>query len=173
MAAERKQLLSDTMVEIALADDLETEFRMIGVVHADRKKVAQILRHPLIHIGASDAGAHVTQFCGAGDTTHLLAQFVREERRIPLEEAIHGLTGKLSQTWGMLDRGLIQEGMAADLVLFDPELIDRGEEHFVHDFPDGAGRYLREAEGIDMVVVNGAVTVEDGSYTSERAGRVI
>ena len=63
--------------------------------------------------------------------------------------------------------------MAADLVLFDPALIARGEEHFVHDFPDGAGRYLREAEGIDMVVVNGAVTVEDGEYTKQRAGRIV
>jgi len=173
VAADRKQLLSETMLDIALADELETEFRMVGVVHADRKKVTQILKHPLVHIGASDAGAHVTQFCGAGDTTHLLGEFVREERRLSLEEAVHGLTGKLANAWGMPDRGTIEIGQAADLVLFDPELIDRGEEHFVHDFPAGAGRYLREAEGIDMVVVNGAVTVEDGEYTSARAGRIV
>lgn len=173
VAADRKQLLSEAMLDIALADDLETEFRMVGVVHADKKKVTQILTHPLVHIGASDAGAHVTQFCGAGDTTHLLGQYVREERRMTLETAVHGLSGKLAEAWGLSDRGVIAEGKAADLVLFDPELIDRGPERFVHDFPAGAGRYVRDAEGIDMVVVNGAITVEDGAYTEARAGKVV
>jgi len=173
IAADQKKLLCDAMLDIALADDLETEFRMVNLVHADRRKVTKILTHPLVHIGASDAGAHVTQFCGAGDTTHLLSQYVRDEGRMTLEEAVHGLTGKLAPAWGLSDRGVIEVGKAADLVLFDPDLVERGEERFVQDFPAGAGRYLRSAEGIDLVIVNGEITVEDGKYTSARAGRVV
>ena len=142
-------------------------------MHADTRKVGDLLDHPLCHVGASDAGAHVAQFCGAGDTTFLLEKYVRDEDRLSLERAVHRITGELADDWGIGDRGRIAPGLAADLVLFDPDEVARGDEQFVEDVPGTARRYVRPSSGVDTVLVNGEVTWRRGEYTQARAGRVV
>ena len=78
IAQEQGKHLGEVILDIALADNLETEFQLKNVINADKAAVAQLIDHPLCHFGASDAGAHITQFCGTGDTTHLLEHYVRE-----------------------------------------------------------------------------------------------
>lgn len=173
VAKERGQEPAEALIDIALADDLQTEYQVKGIIHADPERVAEILSHPLVHIGASDAGAHISQFCGAGDTAYLFERFVRGDKRMGLERAVHRLTGELARDWGIADRGELKVGKFADLVLFDPATIARGDERFVSDVPGNANRYVRAAEGISLVAVNGAVVVEDKRYTDARAGRVI
>ena len=173
IAAERGVQLSEAVLDIAVRDELRTEFQIRGAIHADPEVVATILDHPRVLIGASDAGAHISQFCGAGDTAYLLAKFVRERGDMSLERAVHRLTFEPAQAWGIRERGLLQPGYAADLVVFDPQTIDRGDEVFVHDVPGDANRYVREAVGIEHVVVNGRIVVEHGAYTVERPGRVV
>jgi N-acyl-D-amino-acid deacylase len=173
IAGERGKSLPDVMLDVALADGLQTEFCIRGVIHADVDSVAEILSHPLVHVGASDAGAHIAQFCGAGDTCYLIERFVRQYERMTLEQAVHRLTGELARDWGIADRGEIAVGKFADLVVFDPETIARGPERFVGDVPGDANRYVRDAVGIDAVIVNGALTVEHGKYTDSRAGRIV
>jgi N-acyl-D-amino-acid deacylase len=165
--------LPDAMLDIAVRDQLQTEFQLKGVIHANPDEVIKILDHPLIHVGASDAGAHISQFCGAGDTSDLMERFVRKLGMMSLERAVQMLTGDLADAWGIADRGKIREGYAADLVLFDPNTIARREEEFVSDFPGEARRYICHADGIDAVVVNGAVVRENGAYTEARAGRTV
>ena len=169
-AQEMGKSLPDAMLDIALRDGLQTEFQLKGAIHADPDQVIKLLQHPLVHIGASDAGAHVSQFCGAGDTGTLLDVYVRQRGDMTLERAVHRLTGEVAQAWGIADRGLVREGFAADLVIFDPQTIGRGEEQFVSDFPGEARRYVCHAKGIDTVIVNGAVVREAGAYTEARAG---
>ena len=173
VAQEMGKALPDAMLEIALRDDLRTEFQLKGAIHADRDEVIKLLDHPLIHVGASDAGAHVSQFCGAGDTSELISLYVRDRGAMTLERAVHRMTGELALAWGIHERGLIREGYAADLVIFDPQTIARGEEEFVEDFPGEARRYVCHANGIDTVIVNGAVVREDGAYTAARAGAIV
>ena len=173
IAGELGRPLPEVMLELALADGLRTEFCIRGVIHADPESVAAILSHPLVHIGASDAGAHIAQFCGAGDTCYLFERFVREHKKFSLERAVHRLTGELARDWGIADRGEIAPGKFADLVVFDPERIARGPERFVGDVPGQANRYVRDATGIEAVIVNGAVTLERGKYTEARAGRIV
>ena len=79
----------------------------------------------------------------------------------------------VAQAWGIADRGLLKPGMAADVVVFDPATIDRGEEIFVHDVPGNANRYIRHPTGIDTVIVNGQVTVSGGAYTGARSGLIV
>lgn len=165
--------ISEVMLEIAVADDLQTEFQINDFIHADKDIVAQMLDHPSIHIGASDAGAHVAQFCGAGDTSDLLARFVREFGKLSLERAVHRITAEPADAWGIKNRGRIAVGAAADLTLFDPNRIERGAEEFVNDFPGGGNRYIRHARGIDKVIVNGEVVVDAGKYTAARTGQVV
>lgn len=146
---------------------------MRNFVHVDPDGVTAILKHARVHIGASDAGAHLAQFCGAGDTGYLLARWVRDLKAFTLEEAVHRLTGQLADAFGIRGRGRIAPGLAGDLVLFDPERIDRGDEEFVNDLPGGGSRYVRHAQGIDAVVVNGAVVWENDAYTDARAGVIV
>jgi len=165
--------LPDAMLDIAVRDNLQTEFQLKGVIHANPDEVIKILDHPLIHVGASDAGAHISQFCGAGDTSDLMERFVRKLGMMSLERAVQRLTGDLAEVWGIANRGIIREGYAADLVLFDPDTIARREEEFVSDFPGEARRYICHADGIDAVIVNGALVRENGAYSKARAGRTV
>ena len=173
LAAQRGVTPVDVMLDLACSEELKTEFSIRDVIHAEPEGVTAILSHPRIHIGASDAGAHVAQFCGAGDTSYLLARWVRELKAFTLERAVHRLTGELADAFGIRGRGRLQPGLAADLVLFDPDRIDRGAEEFIGDVPGGGNRYVRHATGIDVVAVNGAVVWERGAYTDARAGQIV
>lgn len=165
--------VADIMLDIAVADGLRTEFQIRGAIHADPEIVSIILDHPLIHIGGSDAGAHVTQFCGAGDTCDMLERYVRGYGKMSVERAVHRMTGEPAKAWGVRGRGTLETGQAADVVIFDPATIARGEEIFVNDFPGGASRYIRHATGIDKVIVNGAVVLNRGEYTEARTGEIV
>jgi N-acyl-D-aspartate/D-glutamate deacylase len=173
LASERGVTPADVMLDLAVAEDLKTEFVMRDFIHVDPDGVTAILTHPRIHIGASDAGAHIAQFCGAGDTSYLLARWVRDLKAFTLEQAVHRLTGELADAFGIRNRGRLAVGQAADLVLFDPDTIDRGAEDFVSDVPGGGNRYVRHATGIELVAVNGAVTWEGGAYTDARNGAIV
>jgi N-acyl-D-amino-acid deacylase len=173
IAQELGKPIPDVMLDIAVADDLRTEFQINNVIHGDPEVVAQILDHPSIHIGASDAGAHVSQFCGAGDTSDLLARFVRRFGKLSMERAVHRLTAEPADAWGIKDRGRIKLGAVADLTVFDRETIARGEEVFVSDLPGGGNRYIRHARGIEQVIVNGKVVVEGGKYSDARPGQIV
>ena len=165
--------LGEVILDIALADNLETEFQLKNVINADKASVAALINHPLCHFGASDAGAHITQFCGTGDTTHLLEHYVRETGQMSLERAVHRMTDEVAQDWGLLDRGRLEVGKAADIVIFDPASVTVGAEEFVDDFPGEARRYVRKSQGYHSVYVNGALTYNADGYTKNRAGRVV
>ena len=173
IAQTEQKPLGAVILDLSLADNLDTEFRLQNVINADKAAVAQLIDHPLLHFGASDAGAHITQFCGTGDTTHMLEHFVRDTARLPLERAVHRMTGEVARDWGLSDRGTIEVGKAADLVLLDLAKLHCEPESFVDDFPGEARRYVRRAQGYAAVVVNGAVVLRDGAYTDARAGRIV
>jgi N-acyl-D-aspartate/D-glutamate deacylase len=173
IAQEEGKELAEVILDIALADNLETEFQLKNVINADKASVAQLIDHPLCHFGASDAGAHITQFCGTGDTTHLLEHYVRETGQMSLERAIYRMTGEVAEDWGLRDRGVLEVGKAADIVLFDPEAVTVGGEEFVDDFPGEARRYVRRSQGYHSVYVNGELSYAEGGYTDNKAGKVV
>lgn len=170
--AESKEL-GDVILDLALADNLDTEFQLKNVINADKQSVAGLINHPLCHFGASDAGAHITQFCGTGDTTHLLEHYVRETGQMTLERAVHRMTGEVAVDWGLSDRGILKTGMAADIVVFDAGQVSVGAEEFVDDFPGEARRYVRRSSGYAAVFVNGEMTYEPTGYTGALAGKVV
>ena len=173
IAQEENKELGEVILDLSVRDDLDTEFQLQNVINADKQAVAKIVSHPLCHFGASDAGAHITQFCGTGDTSHLLQHYVRETSTFSLEEAIHKMTGELAVDWGLADRGTLEEGKAADIVIFNSETVSVGKEEFVDDFPGEARRYVRKSEGYDVVIVNGTIAYQDGRYTETLNGRVV
>ena len=174
IAAERGTGVAETMIDLALADDLHTWFGRIHVGHRNVKEVGEMLAHPLVQIGAGDGGAHIGAFATYGDTGYLFSNFVRKHKALRLEDAVKKITADPVAIWGLGQRGLLREGYAADVTIFDPDTIDRGPEVAVHDLPSGGMRWTRPAVGVDAVVIGGALayTEKDG-YTDARRGEIV
>ena len=96
---------------------------------------------------------------------------MRRGRYLRLEHAVRKITGDAAQIWGLSDRGLLRPGMAADVVVFDPDTIARGDEEPTRDMPGTGMRYVRSSRGVDTVIVNGEIAwTAGGGYTDARAG---
>ena len=173
IAQQESKEIGEVILDLSISDNLDTEFQLQNVINADKQAVAKIVSHPLCHFGASDAGAHITQFCGTGDTSHLLEHYVRETKTFTLEEAVQKMTGELAADWGLADRGVLEEGKAADITIFNPDVVAAGEEEFVDDFPGEARRYIRKSHGYKAVIVNGETAYLDGKYVQSLSGQIV
>lgn len=174
IAAERNTDLIETMIELSVEEDLQAHFLLENVGHNDNAKVGPLLADPLVHIGASDGGAHILSFSTYGDTGYLFSEFVRKEGALNLESAVKKITADTASIWGLTDRGVLQPGYIADITIFDPEQLGRGPEKYVQDVPGDGSRYVRDAIGIDSVIINGAVAYDrDTGYTDARRGQVL
>src|SRR5438552_9044927 len=120
VARERNQHPVETMIELPLEQDLDLFFLM-PVANEDQDIALQIMRHPRTVTTFSDSGAHVSQLMDSSLQTHLLYHWVRTKQAFTLEQAVRMLTLVPATYWGFHDRGLIREGMAADVVVFDPD----------------------------------------------------
>ena len=172
IADEQGVEVGRVLIELSLRDDLETEFTKTNPIATETKrKIAEMVtgHESLFQIGASDAGAHVTQKCGTGQTSDLLANFVREGH-LTLEEAVYQMTGKNAEQWGMVNRGTLRPGNHADLVLFDLDKVQAEQSSYVRDMPGEQSRYYRGASGFAAVWVNGALVLRDGAYVEEGFG---
>ena len=166
----------DAFFDLALADDLKTRFT-VAIMNTDAAAVAEIFTHPIALIGLADAGAHLTLFCEAGQTSRLLGHWVRERKALSLEEAVRRITSMPADVFGFADRGRLRPGLAADLVIFDAGTIAAGEPELIHDLPDGGPRLVQRASGIAWSFVNGGAVIRDGklpdSPGSRGSGRVL
>jgi N-acyl-D-aspartate/D-glutamate deacylase len=134
---------------------------------------SEMWRDPRVVVGASDAGAHLDMIDSFSFSTTLLARTVRERSLLPMEEAVHYLTGSPAALYGLRDRGRLAVGAHADVVVLDPATIGPGPVHTRFDLPGGAGRIYGEAEGIAHVLVNGVPAVEGGQVLEARPGTLL
>jgi N-acyl-D-aspartate/D-glutamate deacylase len=144
----------DAMLDLALAEDLDTEFSAL-LLNSDEQAVAAMLRHPHSLVSLSDAGAHLTLFNDAGFGLHLLGHWVRDKGVLKIEEAVRKLTSDPAAVFGIGGRGSLQPGIAADLFLFDPATVGRGPKVRVQDLPAGGTRLIMPPLGVHGVWVNG------------------
>lgn len=174
IAAERGCTPGEAIADIVLDEDLGTWFIRPSLGHDNSAVVGELLAHPLVHIGASDGGAHVGSFSTFGDTGYLFSEFVRGTGSLTLEQAVKKITLDPASIWGLDGRGLLAPGNAADVVVFDADRIGRGPEIASDDFPGAGIRWIRRQEGVDTVVVNGEVTWSDsdGYAPDARAGQI-
>jgi N-acyl-D-aspartate/D-glutamate deacylase len=171
LAAERGTAPAAAMLDLSLEEDLGVHFLAASMGHEDPSRIGPILANDLVHVGASDGGAHIQSFATYGDTGYLLSEFVRAGHHLGLEHAVRKITGDTARIWGLPERGLLRPGMAADVVVFDPDTIARGDELPARDMPEGGMRYVRSARGVDTVIVNGEVVwTAAGGYTDARPG---
>ena len=143
------------LLDLALSEGLDTVFTAL-LLNSDENAVGQMLRHPASLVSLSDAGAHLTFFNDAGFGLHLLGHWVRELNALTLAEAAQKLTGDVAKLFGIRERGVLQTGYHADLVLFDPAQVNRGPKARVRDLPANGARLTTPAIGVHGVWVNGA-----------------
>ncbi len=175
IARERGQEPFACLVEICANDDLRT---VLWPMPTDNDPASWAMRaeawqHEDVMLGGSDAGAHLDRMCGAPYTTRFLGDCLRGRRLVGLERAVQMLTDEPARLFGLRERGRIEEGFHADLVLFDPERIDAGTATLVHDLPGDSPRLDARAIGIRAVWVNGVEAIRDDVVTGAVPGRVL
>jgi N-acyl-D-aspartate/D-glutamate deacylase len=162
----------DLMIDLALASDFNQLFSQV-ILNFDQDAVLSVLRHPRTVVGASDSGAHVSQIMDSSLPTHLLAHWVRDQEAFEWEEGIRMLTGLPATIYGFGDRGLLREGFAADLLVFDPKTIGPSLPTVAQDLPGGATRLKQMSQGIHATVVNGRAVWCDGVHSGSLPGQLL
>ena len=174
LAKEQGKGIMDAFLDLSLDEELNTHFMCVDRnVEAEPQK--DILGSPYTVIGTSDGGARPDTMDRYEYSTNLLGKWVREKQIMSLEDAVYRLTGKTALMHELDDIGFIAPGKAADIVIFDPETI-ASKPRVPVDYPPAgvnARHVKREAIGIDYVIVNGEVLLEDGEHTGALPGRVL
>ena len=165
----------DALFDVALADDLKTVFLLptMGDDQATWKIRGELWRDDRTVIGASDAGAHLDMIDTFAFSSQLLSEGVRDRKLLTLEEAVRQLTDVPARLYGLRERGRLQSGFCADIVVFDADKIGSGPVYARHDLPAGGMRLYCDAVGVDQVFVNGREIVREGRNTGVRAGRIL
>jgi N-acyl-D-aspartate/D-glutamate deacylase len=172
IAQERGVDPVEALIDLALEKDLE-RFFLQPIANENQEHALELIKHPRTVVTFSDSGAHVSQIMDASLQTHLLSHWVRAKQALTLEQAVRMLSFDNATAWGFSDRGLIREGFAADLVVFDPDAVGPEMPDVVSDLPAGARRLVQRARGISATVVNGKVLLRDGKHTGALPGRLL
>jgi N-acyl-D-amino-acid deacylase len=162
LAEERGQHPFDLVVELSLAENLQTRFRCI-LGNDDEEELKALMVDPDMFLAVSDGGAHISQICDARYPTQLLRYWVRETGVLTLEQAVWRLSGQPAEILGLTNRGTIATGQAADVVVFDAATVREDDPWRVWDLPAGGDRLIAGATGIHGVWVNGTRIVADGA----------
>ncbi len=175
IATERGTAPFDTLLDIVLADELRTVL-WPNTDDGDESTWtmrAKIWADPRAMVGGSDAGAHLDRMCGSNYPTAFLDDCLRGRRLVPVEKAVHMMTEQPARLFGLRDRGLLVEGYAADIVVFDPLTIGSEPARLVHDLPGETPRLFAGSHGVVRVLVNGTETVRDGAPTGALPGSLL
>jgi N-acyl-D-aspartate/D-glutamate deacylase len=164
----------DVFLDFGLDGELDAMFDC-RLFNTDEDQVKGLLRHPHAAVALSDAGAHLSFLCDAGFGLHLFGHWVRERGDLTLEEAVERVTSDVAAAYRIKDRGRLVPGAWADLLLFDPKTVARGDKRRVNDLPAGASRLDTPAVGLHGVWVNGVRTVDGRGLVRDcgRPGRVL
>jgi N-acyl-D-aspartate/D-glutamate deacylase len=165
----------EAMIDLSLAGDLNVEF--LGPDKGSNAEfMSEMMSSPYSIPGVSDGGAHTKFFTGGAFTTDFLTWLVRDEGVITLEEAHYRLSALAAHAAGFRDRGVLREGAAADVVVYDMDELEIEPKwigDIEHDLPGGEWRRVQRAKGYQQIIVNGEVTFEDGECTGSTPGRLL
>jgi len=162
LADARKTEPAEVLFDILLEEEGDVLMVLFGMSEED---VTKILKHPAAMVGSdaipSTGKPHPRYF---GAFPRILRKYVREDKALSLQEAVRKMTSMPAQKLGLRDRGMIREGMWADIVIFDPQTVeDRATFTDPRQYP----------AGIPYVLVNGQVAVREGEVTGTLAGKVL
>jgi N-acyl-D-aspartate/D-glutamate deacylase len=175
IAAERGTAPFDTLLDIVLADQLRTVL-WPNTDDGDESSWtmrAAIWSDPRAMVGGSDAGAHLDRMCGSNYPTTFLGDCLRGRKLVPVEKAVHMMTAQPAELFGLRGRGLVREGYAADLFVFDPATVGSEPARLVFDLPGDTPRLFAGSYGVVRVLVNGVETVRDGAAIGALPGSLL
>ena len=175
IARERGNRDFYTLLDIVLADDLKT---VLWPGPTDDDPASWLMRqtiwdHEEVMIGGSDAGAHLDRMAGASYPTEWIRDCLSGRKLTSIERAIEHMTDVPAKFFGLVDRGRIEKGFCADLVIFNPDQINSQELKVLNDLPGESPRLYGGAEGIEKVFVNGVLSINDGKPTESLSGIVL
>ena len=162
----------ELMIDLALETDFH-QFFVQPLQPFDHGAVRTLMKHPRTVMAFSDSGAHVSQMSDCSIQTHLLAHWVRDRQDFTLEEAVRMLTLAPARAWGFHDRGLVLQGMVADLNVFDPATVGPAMPTVEHDLPAGETRIKQTSVGFLATIVAGEVVHHNGRHTGALPGALI
>ena len=171
VARRQKKHPADAFLDLAVSDDLKTLFAAQGLHTAH----PEILKHEATHISLSDGGAHTRYQAANTWPTHFLAHWIRDEKLMSIEDGIYKMSALPAWIAGFRDRGILREGMAADVIVFDLDKLGMttGDPVYATDFPGGERRLIQKATGYRYTIVNGVVTFEGDKCTNALPGKVL
>jgi len=172
VAAARGVHPVELMMDLAVEHDMQAFFNQ-PLFNEDQDAVLAMMKHPYSVVTFSDSGAHVSQIMDSSLQTHVFAHWLRERQAVTLEEAVNMLTFVPASYWGLRGRGLVREGYAADINVFDPATIAPRMPVVSNDLPAGARRLVQKSDGIAATVVNGQVVLRDSEPTGALPGRLL
>lgn len=173
LAREQGRAPADVLLDLALAEDLATEFRWSWETPEWTAAVGEAQMDTRMLIGTSDGGAHLARDDGADWSSWYLRNWVLDRGRWSLEDGIRNITQIPAALLGFQDRGTLEVGKRADIFVFDPNTIDAGRKEYVRDLPGGAGRFKAWPVGVRATFVNGVATIVDNRPTGRLAGHVV
>ena len=166
----------DAMLDLAIDEGLRTEFTFEPTTGTDRNAVKEILNHPFTHPCVSDGGAHTRYQTLGSWPVNMIADRVRDQGMMTLEEAHYKMSSLPAAIAGFTDRGIIKEGLAADIIVYNFDEIGLQYDSPVYDtdFPGGERRIIQKAKGIRYTIVNGEVTFTEGTVcTGATPGKLL
>lgn len=153
----------ETILDMMMAGGAQMVYHSMGETDVDR-----ILKYPNTAVasdgGVREFGAGMPHPRSYGTNARVLALYVRDRKLLTLEDAIRRMTSLPARTFHFRDRGVIREGAAADILVFDPAKV---QDKATYDKPH------QYSEGFDYVLVNGVIMVDGGKITDRRGGRVL
>lgn len=162
----------DTILDLAIDENLDMGITL-SVINTNPAEVRELITHPGVLIGLSDAGAHVDQHCDAGVPTYLLGEWVRKRQAMSLEEGVRRCTSEPAAFLNQATKGRIAAGLDADLVLFDPDTVGPCAPEWVNDLPGNKPRLIERANGVQHTIVGGSVVFSDGTYQGGMSGKIL
>ena len=172
VARDREQDPVEALIDIALETDLKQIFVQV-LANEDQDALLEVMRHPRSVVTFSDSGAHVGHIAQSCLQTHVLSHWARDQEALTLEEAVRLITFDVASAWSIRERGLLREGWAADIVVFDPATVAYRNPEIVRDLPAGAMRVAQRGLGFAATIVNGEVLFRDGEHTGAYPGQVL
>jgi N-acyl-D-aspartate/D-glutamate deacylase len=135
----------------------------------------EMLTHPDTVFGLGDGGAHVGIIADASFPTWFLSHWARDRShgKLPVGWVVEQLTSRTARTVGLDDRGVVAEGMKADLNVIDFDRLACEPPAMAFDLPSGGKRLLQRARGYTATIVHGEVTYRDGEATGALPGRLV
>lgn len=136
----------------------------------------KLLEHPNVLFGLSDGGAHCGVIADAGMPTFILTHWGRDRTRgdkMSLEFIVKSLTSSTAHAYGMFDRGLLTEGMIADINVIDFDRLRLHRPEAVFDLPAGGRRLVQRAEGYEITIKSGEVIFNNGQHSGALPGKLV